>query len=73
MLMIVVTQHFGGDNMKVEFIAYPFVYADGRKIHVYDIKGTPRVGSELKVVLDGYVVESGNYDPDCVGSVCPIK
>ena len=59
--------------MKIEFIAYPFVYADGRKINIDEIKGTPRVGGELKVVLDGYVVESGVVDPDCVGGVCPIK
>lgn len=57
--------------MKVEFINYPFVFTDaGTRHHVEDIKGTPRVGSELDAELN---VMNSTSNSDCVNGVCPIR
>jgi hypothetical protein len=57
--------------MKIEFIAYPYVFTDeGTRYHIKEIKGTPRVGSELDEVL---AILSNTANSDCVGGACPIR
>lgn len=57
--------------MKVEYINYPFVFTDdGKRINVAEIKGTPRVGSELDEDLK---VLNNTTNSDCVNGVCPIR
>lgn len=57
--------------MKIEFINYPYVFTDeGTRIHVEDIKGTPRVGSEIDSQM---TIMNSNANSDCVNGVCPIR
>lgn len=57
--------------MKIEFIAYPYVFTDeGTRHHIKEITGTPRVGSELDEEL---TVMNNTANSDCVGGVCPIR
>ncbi len=57
--------------MKIEFINYPYVFTDeGTRIHVEDIKGTPRVGSEIDEQM---TIMNSNANSDCVNGVCPIR
>ena len=57
--------------MKIEFIAYPYVFTDqGTRHHIKEISGTPRVGSELDEELK---VLSSTSNSDCVGGACPIR
>jgi len=58
-------------SMKIEFIAHPYVFTDkGTRHHIKEIKGTPRIGSELDEELN---VLNSNANSDCVNGVCPIR
>jgi hypothetical protein len=51
--------------MKIEFINYPFVFTDdGRRLHINELNGTPRVGSLIDEEMN---IVSGNNDDGCVG------
>lgn len=57
--------------MKIVHVAYPYVITDkGTRHHVKEIKGTPRVGSEIDEELN---VLNNTANSDCVGGVCPIR
>lgn len=58
-------------NDKIEHITYPYVFTElGRRHHVKELTGTPRVGSEIDEDL---VVLTNIIDPNCIGSKCPIR
>jgi hypothetical protein len=57
--------------MKIEFIAHPYVFTDkGTRHNIKEIKGTPRIGSELDEELN---VLSTSSNAECVNGVCPIR
>ena len=64
--------------MKIKDIRYPTALVQLDSGTIVDIsmsiiKGSPRIGCELKHIDGGYEVISNTTDPDCVGGVCPIK
>jgi len=55
----------------IEFINPPFVFtSNGQRISIMDIKGTPRIGSELS---DNNEVLASTADLECISGVCPVK
>ena len=60
--------------MKIVHIQYPDVITDGGvKIPFSMIKGTPKIGSELKPLDELYEISAITEDNECVSGVCPVR
>lgn len=65
----------GGSELIIEHITYPYAFTDdGYRIPINDIKGNPKIGSEIIATTTGYHITSSTSDSvDCPTGVCPIK